>query len=814
MPGMLRRVTNKLCGRITSALFPGVILFLMIALPGRSDILRTLPDGDYLTSWLVAGPFDGAASPEALLEAAGGANAAPREGDSLPAGAGRWTRCRGEGNLINLREVAGYAECLGAAAYCEFESDAVQPGHIHYASQNALQVWLNGNLVFKKPAVPYEPLNWLDCGVELLQGVNSCLVLCSDTAAQEFFGFALRVDGPEVTAPPPLVWNPIVPSVPSVDDGCYKLLSPDWRWMEGDDPAWADPGFDDSNWKIPAWPAVERLPEPGVTYWIRVRAHFAPGSTLVPYSFVWGAVRDFEIYLDGTRVHGEGALDLLLDLFHYRDTTVQLPTECTLAARVVSAGPWHPITRPALRRADKVMSEQLHALQPRKHHRLFLLFLLAFSVTYYILVYRNHPRQIEGTVCCITVALAVLSMLLSTTDSWTFAQTLPLLPWMSPVTAVITYLAGITMAHVMAYGVVSWRAVFGYGAVSVVLFAIGWKMDTRWIAFAVFPLMTLEYIRVWILYDLVPRRPNRGFVGIGLFFFLSGEFISAAYGMSNGQHFSAYGPYAHLYGLVGLAACLVMYTSRESALGMHKLQGLTLTLEDRVAERTRQVQELTQRLILAGETEREQLSRDLHDSVAQTLWYAKMAAENALNNRPEEQEPGELVELLDKAIDEVRIIAYGLRPPELDQMGFVQAVSQCCKEFSDITKIFLDFEVHGVDNIKLSPVAEVNLYRVLQEALNNIQQHAEASKVRVRFVGSFPSVILRVEDNGRGFDTDQAQDAADGHMGLRNMEERMRLLGGTMRVRSAPGAGTQLVFEVPQPKENSDVSKTNNINRG
>jgi len=172
------------------------------------------------------------------------------------------------------------------------------------------------------------------------------------------------------------------------------------------------------------------------------------------------------------------------------------------------------------------------------------------------------------------------------------------------------------------------------------------------------------------------------------------------------------------------------------------------------------------------------------------------------------------IHLVDETMASIRGIMSDLRPPELDQMGFVQAVSQCCKEFSDITKIFLDFEVHGVDNIKLSPVAEVNLYRVLQEALNNIQQHAEASKVRVRFVGSFPSVILRVEDNGRGFDTDQAQDAADGHMGLRNMEERMRLLGGTMRVRSAPGAGTQLVFEVPQPKENSDVSKTNNINRG
>ncbi len=804
---MLKGEKNTPRRRIMSAFLSGVVLSLVIALPGGADTLRALPDGAYLTGWLVAGPLDGAASPAAFLEAAGGANVAPREGDPAAGGALKWTRYRGEGNLINLREVAGYAVSLGAAAYCEFKSDTGQRGHIHCVSQNALRICLNGNLVFEKPAVPYEPLNWLSCGVELQQGVNSCLVLCADTDAKELFGFALRVDGPEVTPPPPLVWNPIVPGVPFVEDGAYKLLSPDWRWMEGDDPAWADPGFDDSNWKIPVWPPVERLPEPSVTYWMRIRARFAPGSTLVPYAFVWGSVRDVEIYLDGTRVHGENALESLLDPFQYRDTTVQLPTECTLAARVVSAGPWHPILHLGVRRADKAMSEELRVDQPRKHHRLSLLFLLAFSIMYYLLVYRNHPRQIEGTVCCVTVALAVLSMLLSTTDSWTFAQKLPTLSWLSPVAAGITYFAGIAMVHVMACGAVSWRSVFGYGAVSAALFAYGWKMDTRWIAFSIFPLMTLEFIRVWVMYDLIPRRPNRGAVGIGLIFCVVGVTITALYGVSHGQYFSTVGPYAHLYGLVGLAACLVMYTSRESALGMHVLQGLTATLEHRVEERTRQVNELTERLITAGEVERERLSRDLHDSVAQTLWYAKIAAENNAGILPEDQKPGELVELLDKAISEVRMIAYGLRPPELDKLGFIPAISQCCKDFSDRTGIILDFEAHGVDNVRLSSVIEVNLYRVLQEALNNIQQHAQASTLRVRLAGSFPWVILRVEDNGVGFDVDRERDASDGHMGLRNMEERMRLLGGTMRVRSAPGDGTRLVFEVPQPKENTDVGK-------
>jgi len=147
------------------------------------------------------------------------------------------------------------------------------------------------------------------------------------------------------------------------------------------------------------------------------------------------------------------------------------------------------------------------------------------------------------------------------------------------------------------------------------------------------------------------------------------------------------------------------------------------------------------------------------------------------------------------------MIAYGLRPPELDKLGFVQAISQACKDYSYSAGISLDYSAHGVDNIHLSQVAEVNLYRVLQEALNNIKQHAEASNVRVRLVGAFPSVILRVEDNGRGFDPVRQREDSAVQMGLSSMEERIRLLGGTMSIRSAPGEGTRIIFEIPQQEE-------------
>ena len=777
----------------------------------QADGAEQKPDGDYLANWLVAGPLTLDVPVDALLHPDGGVEAKFREGDLAPQSERRWTRYEGEGNLVNLRWVTGYGlEGMRALAFTSFESDAEQSGRIHCVSQNDFKLWLNGSLVLEKPEEAYGPLKWMDRDVALRRGANLCYIVCStygaaaSVYAAPLFGFAVRVDGPRETPPQPMVWDPIVPSVPTVEDGRYALLSPDWRYMEGDDPAWAQPDFDHSNWKkIPDWRGLGYCQ----VYWMRIRAHFSPRTALARYFFWAPSNEALDVYIDGVRVHGRDRREDLLDLFHYRDTTLCPPSECTLAVRVTSGGPSWPIQPIFLRPAEKAMSEQLGVLQPRKHHRLFLVFCLFFTLLYYLLVYRNHPRQLEGAVCCFVILLAVASMLLVTTDSWTFHHALPTAGWHSAISAGITYIAGIAMVHVMAYGAVSWRAVFGYAGISAVLFAVGWKLDTRWIAFSIFPLMTLEYVRVWVMYDLIPRRPNRAYVGIGLLFLIAGEIITGLYGPTNGFYFSNIGPYAHLYGLVALAACLVMYASREAALGLHELRSLNVTLEDKVRERTQQVAQLTHRLISAEEAERERIARELHDSVAQTLWYARLSADGGSPDAPEARPAGEMRQLLDKAIAEVKNIAYGLRPPELDKLGFNEALSQACKDFTQKSGIPLDYYANAVDNTYLSPAAEVNLYRVLQEALHNILQHAGASSVRVRLVGAYPSVILRVEDNGRGFDLarQSEQTGADG-MGLRSMEERIRLIGGTMSIRSAPGEGVRIVIEVPQGKESDGCS--------
>lgn len=222
---------------------------------------------------------------------------------------------------------------------------------------------------------------------------------------------------------------------------------------------------------------------------------------------------------------------------------------------------------------------------------------------------------------------------------------------------------------------------------------------------------------------------------------------------------------------------------------------------------------LTQQLIQVEESERRRIARDMHDNVAQDLSTARIACETIFDN--ESQVPPDvrrrvsrLSKILQKSIVAVRDLAYDLRPLSLDQLGLVRTVFQYCKEFSDQKGLGVDFYSAGMDDLRLDSDTEINLYRVIQEGLSNVRKHADASHVTVKLVASFPKIILRIEDNGKGFDVkDRLVMALDEkRMGLRSMEERVRLLDGKMRIQSRPMLGTRIFIEVPF-KENKNGSR-------
>ncbi|PIE71464.1 MAG: hypothetical protein CSA22_02865 [Deltaproteobacteria bacterium] len=218
------------------------------------------------------------------------------------------------------------------------------------------------------------------------------------------------------------------------------------------------------------------------------------------------------------------------------------------------------------------------------------------------------------------------------------------------------------------------------------------------------------------------------------------------------------------------------------------------------------IRSLTQELIKAQENERQRISFDLHDNVAQDLASLTLACETFFDGEPETSgrlraRMQQISSVLKGSIKTIRDLAYGLQPPSLDQLGLVQALFQYCEEFSETTGLQVDFNSAGIEELDLGFDTEINLYRLAQEALNNVRKHAGATRVVIRFVASSPNIILRIEDNGSGFDV-AASSVAGGHekrMGLRSMRERVNMLGGDMRLVSRLGEGTRIHVKVPMP---------------
>jgi len=162
----------------------------------------------------------------------------------------------------------------------------------------------------------------------------------------------------------------------------------------------------------------------------------------------------------------------------------------------------------------------------------------------------------------------------------------------------------------------------------------------------------------------------------------------------------------------------------------------------------------------------------------------------------------------------VRDLSYDLRPPLLDEMGLVETISNLCEDFSETYGLNVHFNAAGMDNLRLNSAMKINLYRLIQEGLNNIRKHAAATDAFVKLIAASPNIILRIEDNGRGFDVEHRLKTAtnEKRMGLRSMEERTCLLGGEMAVKSLFLKGTKILIKIPQ-KKGKNGSKKNYTDR-
>ncbi|MBW2639466.1 MAG: PAS domain S-box protein [Deltaproteobacteria bacterium] len=220
---------------------------------------------------------------------------------------------------------------------------------------------------------------------------------------------------------------------------------------------------------------------------------------------------------------------------------------------------------------------------------------------------------------------------------------------------------------------------------------------------------------------------------------------------------------------------------------------------------------LTQELMRTQESERQRISRDLHDNVAQELSAVKIGCETLFDNQtnitPEiRKRMSQMSIMLQEIIKAIRDLSYYLRPSGLDEMGLIQTIFQYCHDFSEDNGINVDFHSAGMKDLTLDFDTEINLYRLIQEGLANIKKHADAEHVTIRLVAAFPNIILRIEDNGKGFDVQKrlATLSEEKRMGIRSMEQRAKLLQGEMEIQSKPMQGTKISIMLPYKDNKGD----------
>ncbi|OGN75346.1 MAG: hypothetical protein A2X25_01335 [Chloroflexi bacterium GWB2_49_20] len=229
------------------------------------------------------------------------------------------------------------------------------------------------------------------------------------------------------------------------------------------------------------------------------------------------------------------------------------------------------------------------------------------------------------------------------------------------------------------------------------------------------------------------------------------------------------------------------------------------SLVSQLEERNQELHALSGRAIYAQEEERKNIARSLHDDTGQALTMLIISLDQLEAHLPAQH--GDLIQdvqaarqLAANALAELRRIVFGLRPAILDDLGLVSAIRWYARSNLEAAGIHIDVDAPE-PMPELPPQISITLFRISQEAVNNILRHAAARSVHIHISLEAQSICLDVIDDGRGFDMQAVSDEAlqSHHLGLLGLRERAELLGGEILLDSTPGRGTCLQVCLPIP---------------
>jgi signal transduction histidine kinase len=218
-----------------------------------------------------------------------------------------------------------------------------------------------------------------------------------------------------------------------------------------------------------------------------------------------------------------------------------------------------------------------------------------------------------------------------------------------------------------------------------------------------------------------------------------------------------------------------------------------------------QLRRLSRQILSAQEEERKEISRELHDVIAQTLTginvrLAALKKEAALNTKGLDRNIARTQRLVEKSVDIVHQFARELRPAVLDDLGLIPALHSFLKSFTARTGVRARLTAFaGVE--QLDTARRTVLYRVAQEALTNVARHAQASRVEVSIQKVPDGICMRIKDDGKSFEVERVlHGKGSRRLGLLGMRERLEMVGGRFEVQSAPGQGTTITAQIPAGK--------------
>ena len=201
----------------------------------------------------------------------------------------------------------------------------------------------------------------------------------------------------------------------------------------------------------------------------------------------------------------------------------------------------------------------------------------------------------------------------------------------------------------------------------------------------------------------------------------------------------------------------------------------------------------------AREDERRRIAREIHDELGQNLTALKIYLSQLLQELPRDQtllieRTESLIKTMDGTFESVRKICSNLRPPEHDECGLLAALEWQVEDFQSCTQIICNFRP-TIEEVPLNHDRSTAVYRIFKEALTNVARHARATKVKITLRGDAGSLLLEIEDNGRGITNNEI--IAPKSLGLLGMRERALSLGGEVNITGVPGQGTKVTARIP-----------------